>query len=415
MSPSREGPVSTRGGIARRASVAQPCGMAASPTPVRQEVSGRWAGSHVDAWLAAGLAVLAVLQVLLLPVGPPYEPVTVGRLLLAVLGPATLLWRQTAPLVAQAGTSGTIVVNAAAGNPIGFLDWPAWIALFSCFDIGGRRVRAAATLLAALGIAGYVSFDRAAPMHQLPGIVLHFVVAMVVGELSSRRTRAVVAEARRGAESRERALAAERLLLEERTRLARELHDSLGHTVNVMVLQAGVGRRVFADNPTFAREALSSIETVGRAALDELNRLLKVLRPDERGTAEPFAPNVADLEHLVERIRSTGRQVDLRADDLGLPASTARAVYRIVQEALTNAVKHTPAGGIRVHVERIGPDVRLEVVNACDRRPDPVPGHGLVNMRERARLEGGALQAGPIDGGFRVRATLPVATAGVTS
>jgi signal transduction histidine kinase len=90
-------------------------------------------------------------------------------------------------------------------------------------------------------------------------------------------------------------------------------------------------------------------------------------------------------------------------------------VYRIVQEALTNAVKHTTAGGIRVQVERIGPDVRLDVVNDCDPPPDPVPGHGLVNMRERARLEGGALETGPIDGGFRVRATLPVATSPVTS
>lgn len=389
--------------------------MAASPTAVHRKAHGRWAGTRVDAWLAAGLAVLAVLQVLLVPVGPPYGPVTEGRILLAVLGPAALLWRQTAPLVAQAGTSGTIVLNAAAGYPIGFLDWPAWIALYSCFDIGGRRVRAAATVLAALGIAGYVYFDPTAPVRQLPGIVIHFSVAMVVGELASRRTKAVVAEARRGAESRERALAAERLLLLERTRLARELHDSLGHTVNVMVLQAGVGRRVFADNPTFAQQALSSIETVGRVALDELNRLLKVLQPGERSRAEPFSPTVADLEHLIEQVRSTGRPVNLRADDVDLPASTARAVYRILQEALTNAVKHTSTGGIRVRIERIGQDVRLEVVNDCDRPPDPVPGHGLVNMRERARLEGGGFEAGPIDGGFRVRATLPVATTAVSS
>jgi signal transduction histidine kinase len=107
--------------------------------------------------------------------------------------------------------------------------------------------------------------------------------------------------------------------------------------------------------------------------------------------------------------------VDLRADDVDLPASTARAVYRIAQEALTNAVKHTSTGRIRVQVERTGPDVRLEVVNYGDRPPAPVPGHGLVNMRERARLEGGELEAGPIDGGFRVCATLPVATAAVAS
>jgi signal transduction histidine kinase len=376
--------------------------------------AGRWTVPRIDAWLAAGLALLAVLHVLLVPAASIYEPVDEGRLLLAVLGPTALLWRQNAPVVAQAGASATIAVNAAAGYPIGFLDWPAWIALFSAFDVGGRRVRVAATVVAALGIAGYVAFDRGAPVNQLPGILVHFSVAMVVGELSSRRTKAVVAETRRSAANREQALAAERLLLQERNRLARELHDSLGHTVNVMVLQAGVGRRVFADNPTFAQEALGSIETVGRAALDELNRLLKVLQPDERGTAEPFAPTVADLEQLAERIRSTGRQVDMRTTHVELPPPTARAVYRIVQEALTNAVKHTPAGRIRVEIEQRGTEVSLEVVNECAPVPHPVPGHGLVNMKERARLEGGELEAGPVDDGFRVHAVLPVSAAVAT-
>src|SRR4029078_3174276 len=104
-------------------------------------------------------------------------------------------------------------------------------------------------------------------------------------------------------------LAAERLLLQERTRLAPELHDSLGHTVNVMVLPARVGRPVDADTPPFSHETLSSMEAVGGSALDELNRLLKVLQPDERGTAEPFSPTVTELEHLVERMRSAGRDV----------------------------------------------------------------------------------------------------------
>nr|WP_281371685.1 histidine kinase [Petropleomorpha daqingensis] len=234
---------------------------------------------------------------------------------------------------------------------------------------------------------------------------------MVIGDLSSRRARAAATEARRAAESRQQALAAERLLHQERSRLARELHDSLGHTVNVMVLQAGVGRRVFADNPAFAREALLSIETVGRAALEELNRLLRVLQPDERGAPDPFSPTATDLEQLVERVRTTGRDVELRADVGALPEGTARAVYRIVQEALTNAVRHTPAGGIRVEVERRDGDVRLEVTNDCAPPPEPVPGHGLVNMRERARLEGGVLEAGPVEGGFRVRAVLPVSAA----
>jgi signal transduction histidine kinase len=265
--------------------------------------------------------------------------------------------------------------------------------------------------MTALAIAGYVAFDRGAPVVALPGIVIHFLLAMVIGDLSSRRAREAATEARHAAESRQQALAAERLLHQERSRLARELHDSLGHTVNVMVLQAGVGRRVFAENPGFAREALASIETVGRAALDELNRLLRVLRPDERGAPDPFSPTVTDLEQLVERVRATGRPVQLRADVGELPEGTARAVYRIVQEALTNAVRHTPAGGISVEVTREGGEVLLAVTNECDPLPAPVPGHGLVNMRERARLEGGVLEAGPVDGGFRVRAVLPLAAA----
>ena len=367
-----------------------------------------WAGTRLDAWLAAGLVVLSLSSALARAAGAPYRPVDGWTLVLATLGPAVLVWRQTAPLVTLAMAGGTVVVNAAVGGAIGFLEWPAWIALFTCFDVGGRRVRTAAGAITALAIAGYVVFDRGDPVGALPGIVIHFLIAMVIGDLSSRRARAAATEAQRAAESRQQALAAERLLHQERGRLARELHDSLGHTVNVMVLQAGVGRRVFADNPAFAREALASIETVGRAALEELNRLLRVLQPDERGAPDPFSPTATDLEQLVERVRATGREVQLRADVGALPEGTARAVYRIVQEALTNAVRHTPAGGIRVDVLRTDGDVLLEVTNDCDRPPEPVPGHGLVNMRERARLEGGVLEAGPVEGGFRVRAVLPV-------
>jgi len=361
----------------------------------------------VDAALAVVLAVVSIGFALATPTGPPYRSPDAVTLLLAAAGPLALLWRTTAPMVAQAGASLAVVATAVYGSPIGFLDWPAWIALFTCWAAGGRRLRIAATAVVLLGILAFVAFDRADPVGSLPAIVMSTLIATVAGELSSRRTRAVAEEARRAAESREQALAAERLLLQERSRLARELHDSLGHTVNVMVLQAGVGRRVFADNPAYAQEALVSIETVGRGALEELNRLLRVLQPDDRA-AEPFAPTVADLQELAERIRATGREVELRADGVSLPSAAARAVYRIVQEALTNAVRHTAAGRIRVEVAQLGPEVVLEVVNECGPLPDPVPGHGLVNMRERARLEGGQLEAGPIDGGFRVHATLPV-------
>jgi signal transduction histidine kinase len=373
-----------------------------------------WAGTRVDAVLAGVTAVISVGLVLAMPAEPPYEALDAVTLVAAAAGPLALLWRQTAPLVAQAVASLAIVATAAAGSPVDFLAWPAWFALFSCFAVGDARLRAAATAVATLGVAGYLVFDHGDPVAALPSILLSSLVATVAGVLSSRLTRAVTAEATSAAESRRQALEAERLLSQERGRLARELHDSLGHTVNVMVLQAGVGRRIFAENPTYAQEALGSIETAGRAALDELNRLLRVLQPEGGGTTEPFAPTLTDLEEMVERVRATGRPVELRTSGVELPAGAARAVYRIVQEALTNAVRHTPGGRIRVEVLTSGPRVLLEVLNECDPLADPIPGHGLVNMRERARLEGGELEAAPVHGGFRVRAVLPT-TAAVTT
>jgi signal transduction histidine kinase len=353
------------------------------------------------------MAVVSVGLALALPADPPYEPVNAVTLLAAAAGPLSLVWRQTAPLAAQAGSALAIVATAAVGSPIDFLAWPAWFALFSCFAAGGVRLRVAASVIAGLAVTGYVALDHGDPVEALPSIVLSFLVATIAGVLSRKQTRAVAAEAAHAAESRRQALEAERLLMQERGRLARELHDSLGHTVNVMVLQAGVGRRVFADNPAYAQEALVSIETAGRASLDELNRLLRVLQPEGGGTAEPFAPTLADLEEMAERIRATGRAVELRTNGVELPAGAARAVYRIVQEALTNAVRHTPSGRIRVELLRNDSQVLLEVLNECDPVADPIPGHGLVNMRERARLEGGELEAAPVDGGFRVRAVLP--------
>ncbi len=381
--------------------------MSSSPPPVTRH---RWWPARADAWLAGALAGVSVVWTAT-QLGAPDRPVDALVLVLAAAGPLALLWRQTAPLLALAGAGGVVVVCEAAGVWVDFIDWPVWIALFTCVEVGGLRLRAAAVAVVGLFAGAYLAFDPSDAVAGLPGIVVLFLTTALLGVLSSRRVRAVAAEARRAAENRQRALAAEQLLLQERGRLARELHDSLGHTVNVMVLQAGVGRRVFADNPGYAREALAGIETAGRGALAELDRLLRILHPDGQGTVDPFTPTTTDLEDLVDRVRATGRQVELCTDAVELTGSGARAVYRIVQEALTNAVRHTPAGRIRVEVSRTGPGVLLEVTNEGPVDPGAAPGHGLVNMRERARLEGGELEAGPVPGGFRVRAVLPLGAA----
>src|SRR4051794_26976569 len=189
---------------------------------------------HVDVWLAGGMAVAAVGVALATPNGPLYRPEDGFGLALAAASGLALLWRQTVPLAAMTGAGAVVVINAAAGFPTGLVPWPTWIALFSCFALGGRRIRLAATAIVGLAVAGYLAFDRdQVTVDLISGISLCALVAIIAGDAArSRRTIAAAAQSRLEEKNRQQALAAERLLLEERGRLARELHDSLGHTVN---------------------------------------------------------------------------------------------------------------------------------------------------------------------------------------
>ncbi|MEV0680430.1 histidine kinase [Actinosynnema sp. NPDC050436] len=341
-----------------------------------------------DAWLAAGLVVASFVAALLAGSGPPHRPTDALGLGLAVLSAFSLLWRSTAPVSVTAVTGTAVVVNAAAGYPPTVVQWPAWIAVFTVFANYGWRMRLAGAAITLLSVVGYVLFDRdAIGSAELFSVSMCFLISTVAGEAT--RARRFWAEASQA-----------RLLAEERTRLARELHDALGHAVNVMVMQAGVGRRVFADDPGFAREALGHIETVGRDALGELDRLLRVLHSDDDDTPP-------DLGELAARVRAAGRDLRLTTAEVDLAPGAARAVHRIIQEAVTNALRHTESGRIDVDLAQVGDSVVLEVANEGGHLPVPTPGRGLVNMRERARLEGGAFEAGPVDGGFLVRATLP--------
>ncbi|MFC3985441.1 sensor histidine kinase [Streptosporangium jomthongense] len=362
-----------------------------------------------DRWLAGALTAGSAVASLLAAAGPPYREADLPGLVLVTAASLALLWRQVFPLPVVAVVSALLIVNEAAGYAVTVVQWPAWIALFTCFSLyrdWPRRLVAA--LSGGLAVLGYVVFDRGqVSLLELSGITMCFLISTIGGDAAlSRRAYAAAAEARAVSEARERVALAERVLLQERARLAGELHDALGHAVNVMVMQAGVGRRVFAENPDFGHEALGHIETLGRGALDELDRLLRVLDPAADLTDLPELP---DLAVLAARARAAGREVELNTGEVELPASGARAVYRITQEAVTNALRHTSRGRIRIDLTQTGDRVLLEVTNEGDDFPEPVPGRGLVNMRERARLEGGDLEAGPVAGGFGVRVVLPVA------
>lgn len=212
---------------------------------------------------------------------------------------------------------------------------------------------------------------------------------------------------------REREELAQAAVLRERSRIARELHDVVAHSVSVMVVQAGAARRVLPRSPEESASALRTVQDVGREALEDLRRTLGFLRPAGAAPMREPAPGLDRLDELAERARRAGLPVAVRVEGepWALSPALSLAAYRIVQEALTNTIKH--AGGAHAAVElRWRPDALELDVRDTGAGPSPAPlpssGQGLVGMRERAALAGGTLEAGPVrGGGFRVRARLP--------
>src|SRR5262245_14874086 len=216
---------------------------------------------------------------------------------------------------------------------------------------------------------------------------------------------------------REQELETGRAVAEEQARVGRELHDVIAHTLSVIVIQAGAAQDVFDTTPDQARQALGSIVAAGRQALAELRRVLAAVRPqpgDQDGWAPP--PGLAGLGGLLDRVRAAGLTVTARIDGspVGLPAGVDLAAYRIVQEALTNTLKHAHADSAEVHVcyspaglvVEVTDDGRAAAVPAG--RPGRARGRGLIGIGERAALHGGTCQAGPRPGGgFAVRVAFP--------
>lgn len=236
----------------------------------------------------------------------------------------------------------------------------------------------------------------------LVALVAMLLVRRVVGD---RERRAQIAE-------RERDLAAREAVVEERGRIARELHDVIAHHVSMIVLQAGAERRVLDDANTSTREVLETVEQTGRSALTEMRRLLEMLRGD---AGEPLTPQpgLIDVPTLVTQLRDAGLPVELRieGEPLELPVGLDLSAYRIVQEALTNALKHAGDATATVAIRYAPDSLELEIVDDGAETPSAVGsgGHGLVGMRERVALYGGRLDAGRRPGGgFAVRVLLPI-------
>ncbi|MEU7474928.1 sensor histidine kinase [Lentzea sp. NPDC042327] len=241
--------------------------------------------------------------------------------------------------------------------------------------------------------------------------IFFFVFAYVVGEMAwtaARRQAQLEFQAdelRRSQEQNVRgAIAAERM------RIARDLHDVVAHHVSVMGIQAGAARRVLDSDPVLARDALQTVEKTARTAISELRGLLGVLRADAEQDFQA-APGLDDLPELLETARSAGLEVShgVYGEPREVPPAVAVSAYRVVQEALTNVVKHAGAGHVDVRMRYLDSALELEVADDGRGRPSGESGFGLVGMRERVAVHGGTLEAGPrrTSAGYLVRASLP--------
>jgi signal transduction histidine kinase len=287
-------------------------------------------------------------------------------------------------------------------------------------------IRAVVAAAAALGVAlAFAGITRGTAPLALEGVVdfLPLAAAWFIGDSVAARRRYVAGLAEQA--ERERAAEAERArqgVREERVRIARELHDVVAHTLTVITVQAGVGRRLMAKRPEEARTALESIEMIGRTAQDELRVVLGLLREEEtEAAALAPAPGLADLKELADTVHASGTPVELRASgtDRQLSPALELTVYRVVQEALTNVVRHAPGARAMVDIAVSAAEIRLEVsddggssggsAGARTRPVIPGTGHGIVGMRERIGAFGGWLVAEPLAaGGFRVLAEVPI-------
>jgi len=215
------------------------------------------------------------------------------------------------------------------------------------------------------------------------------------------------------ARQREQVLETRATEAETRTRLAHELHDGIGHAMTLMVVQAGAGRKVFADDPDFAKESLAIIERTGRRSLSELDRVLSILREDGSAAVEPPAPDLSDLDSLVARVREADIPVTLTVNGAvtSLPGDVQRAAYRIIQEALTNVMRHAHSA-TSVVVDAVPGWLEVEVRNAPANNSsvrESGNGRGLIGMRERVAAYRGSSEIGPTaDGGFRVWVRFPL-------
>jgi signal transduction histidine kinase len=371
-----------------------------------------------DIGLAVGLTLLALVDLALSSDATSWGGRGPLQVCLALGCTLPLAWRVRYPIA-------TVVVITAAGGLLVAVAAPhqapfevfigSVLASYSigAHTAGGRRWLGLGLMfgvglpfMVAADSNGMASGNALAPIAWLTG-------AWAVGAIiRGRRLRTAELELLTAELAQQRDLQAQAAVAVERGRIARELHDVVAHNVSMMVVQAGAADRVLEGDQPDVRRALAAIAGTGRETVDEMRLLLGVVRSDEGDGLSP-QPGLADLDQLVSNVRSAGLHVDLRVEGERSPLSPGvdLSAYRIVQEALTNVLKHTETARVEVTVRYANDAVQVEV---CDdgrpREPTAGGGNGLIGMRERVAMLGGEFRAGARrDGGFAVFARLPIA------
>jgi signal transduction histidine kinase len=329
--------------------------------------------------------------------------------LLLLAGPLALVFRRLAPVPVLAVSLAATVAYALLDYPGGPTFIAAVVALFAAVGAGHRRET---WVLAALAYAAYVAGTRS--LGDAIAVAAWLLVVLTLAE--ARRVQLVrFAEMARlrSEQARTRAEQERRQASEERLRIARELHDVLGHHLSLIRVQAGVGLHLMDAQPEQARAALTTIKSASDEALAEVRSVLGILRTEQDGAPRAPTPGLDQVPDLAADAGFAVR-TEVAGDRRPVPAAVDRAAYRIVQEALTNVRRHAGAGATAtVRIEYGAGDLTVQVdddgVGVGDREADVEAGNGIAGMRERAAALGGDLTAGPRPGGgFRVRASLPL-------
>jgi signal transduction histidine kinase len=366
---------------------------------------------RVDILLAFVLAAVSALD---LAVEDP--PEATGLAVFGALATTLpLVWRSTAPALAALGATAGLMIVVAFGSPDDQPVVTAFAPLIVLFALGEhgstRTLRVAGPIcVLAWSSAGIFEGDAGSTVFGLFAAAGAILVGRAVRVMSFETE---VLEARVGSLQEENERRAREAVAAERERIARELHDVIGHSISVMGVQAGAVRRVLPSELESEREMLMAVERTGRDSVEEMRRLIDLLRETD-GMPDAALPSLARVNARVQDVQRAGLDARLEVEgDLGdLPPGRSLAGYRIVQEALTNALKHSPGSHVVVGITRTGPDVEIAIESSPDTSGAGSPrqdgGRGLIGMRERAALYGGTLDAGfTAEGGFRVRARLP--------